>query len=69
MPIINLQIKYPDRMDRLVQTNLHDLARDLRSRGIECNLQTFESEEELASSLLNHADGPEQIYEEQAAND
>ena len=68
MPIINIRIHYPEAMARLVDRNTADLAADLRSRGIECSVQTFDSEEELAHALLNQADGPEQIYEE-AAND
>lgn len=63
MPIINIRLHYPNAMARLVERNTDDLAQDLRSRGIECSVQRFESEEELGHFLLNQADGPETDYE------
>lgn len=63
MPIINIRITYPAPLARLVERNVDDLAADLRSRGIECSVQRFDSEEELGHFLLNQADGPEADYE------
>lgn len=60
--ITHIQIEYPDELARLVQTNLHDLVLDFRSRGIECNIQIFENKEQLAIALLNQAEGPEDDY-------
>ena len=64
MAIINFKIIYPDPMANVVETNLHQLRRDLEGRGLKVDLQVFESEAELEAFLLNQASGPEQAYEE-----
>lgn len=64
MPITQFTVTYLPQMQIAVEGLLYQMRYELQARGIEVEMQTFDSQQELELFLLNGGNGPEKDYED-----